>query len=354
METGERVSLVDVAKGLSILLVVLGHSHILDQMKDINQAFSSFRMPFFFFLSGIFFKPQISFWSTFLSKSDSLLKPYFFTLFIVACLNGNSTEGISLWRIAEIMYGVGQTIKSPWSPLWFLPHLWLIFMFSWFFIRFGIYRKYYIRWNFCLLLCLLAAANLTVGMFWKQNCFIFGAPVVLYGLPFSVDIVPVSLFFFLLGYELKEKVKRFKPSLLIFSISIASFVALHVFFDVHVDLNGRVYRTIATAPFVALCGIYFSLSIAYFLDKMKPVAKVFSYIGSRSLFLLLFHAYFLGLFYREYNTYFLIAPLLSYLLSIIASIFLAKIIYSSSLLSIFFRPLKNNNLLHTTVLWLRK
>ena len=346
---GKRVSLIDVAKGLSILLVVLGHSHILDQLKEVNRALSSFRMPFFFFLSGIFFKPQNSFWQTCLSKFDSLLKPYFFTLFVVACLGGN----LSLERMAEILYGVGKTIKWPWSPNWFLPHLWLLFIFSWLFIRFRVYRDNNPRWNICILLFLLAVTPYTMGMFWEQNCAVFGTSMTLYGLPFSADIVPVSLFFFLLGYSLKEKVKIFKPSLVLFAASFAAFVLSHVFLDIYVSLNGRVYRTVAAATFVAVCGIYFSLSLAYFLDKIEPVAKIFRYVGSRSLFLLLFHGYFMVWFYGEFNTRFPAAPMLSFLFAILVSLGLAKIIYVSNVLSLFFRPVKNNKLLQTIIVRLR-
>ena len=49
----ERVEYIDVARGIAMLLVILGHCH---QTVDctLNRFILSFHMPLFFFLSGIF------------------------------------------------------------------------------------------------------------------------------------------------------------------------------------------------------------------------------------------------------------------------------------------------------------
>ena len=48
-----RNSSIDVAKGIAIILVVLGHS-IAEPTVPLNKFILSFHMPLFFFLSGIF------------------------------------------------------------------------------------------------------------------------------------------------------------------------------------------------------------------------------------------------------------------------------------------------------------
>lgn len=341
-----RNRLVDVAKGLSILLVVLGHSHILDT--DVNRAFSSFRIPFFFFLSGIFFRYTGTLRSIFFSKSDSLLKPYFITLLIVACFN-NFADGMFWHRLIEILYGVGDTIKWPWSPLWFLPHLWLLFMSSYFLIRSNLYKKDSKYHNVPLFVFLLFAGNLITRTSPNQDYFTFGSYVEAYGLPFSAEILPISLIFFLLGHTYRKKVKSFTPSFLIFPLCFAIFVISHLYFDIYVDLNHRVYRNVLTALLVANCGIYFSLSISYFINRINPIANIMAYIGSRSLFVLLFHGFFMTWFNMKIGNQFWFTPILSYCLSIVSCLFLSMIAYSNDYLSLIFISVPKNPLFQKIV-----
>ena len=343
-----RNRLIDVAKGLSILLVVLGHSHILDT--EVNRAFSSFRMPFFFFISGIFFRYKESFRTFAFSKSDSLLKPYFITLIIAALVDGFD-NGAYWSRLVSILYGVGNTIKWPWSPLWFLPHLWLVFISSYFLIQFKIYKKEAHYLNVLLFVLLLFIGHLTTKSSPDQDYIHLGSYVEKYGLPLSAEILPISLIFFLLGHTLREKVKIFIPSLLIFSLCIAIFVISHNYFDIYVDLNHRVYRNVFTAMLVAICGMYFSLSLSYYIEKLTPVASVMAYIGSRSLFILVFH----GIFMTWFNTYFgnenWFVASLSYFFSIVCCLLVSLLIYSNNYLSFIFTSTKNNPLLQRIIIW---
>lgn len=54
---GTRINHIDIARGIAILLVVLGHCF---QSSDValNRVILSFHMPLFFFLSGVFAKPE--------------------------------------------------------------------------------------------------------------------------------------------------------------------------------------------------------------------------------------------------------------------------------------------------------
>jgi len=78
MET-KRIEFVDLAKGLCILLVVIFH---LDTTFKCNipylQMSSSFRMPLYFILSGLFFKDYGGFKSFFVKKTNKLAIPYAF------------------------------------------------------------------------------------------------------------------------------------------------------------------------------------------------------------------------------------------------------------------------------------
>ena len=55
-----RIELIDIAKGISIILVAFAHSKLRPYLPELNNALSLFRMPLFFFLSGIFFSAAIN------------------------------------------------------------------------------------------------------------------------------------------------------------------------------------------------------------------------------------------------------------------------------------------------------
>src|SRR5215475_5458676 len=128
----ERVRMIDIAKGITIAGVAFQHSHLDNFLPGLNHSLGLFRMPLFFFLSGIFFNEAIHFGDLVLSKTDSLLKPYFVTLgafLLVDIILGRQF----IPGLEGILYGNGVTIRwvAPWAgPLYFLTHLWVLFIFS--------------------------------------------------------------------------------------------------------------------------------------------------------------------------------------------------------------------------------
>ena len=75
----ERIHFIDVAKGIAISLVVLGHCAVtaLGDHSRLFYTIYAFHMPFWFFLSGILYSTKD--WKTFFSgKVKALLLPYLF------------------------------------------------------------------------------------------------------------------------------------------------------------------------------------------------------------------------------------------------------------------------------------
>ena len=56
----DRIEQMDIARGMGILLVVLGHNHVCASGTAIFLSIYSFHIPLFFFLSGLFHKRQVS------------------------------------------------------------------------------------------------------------------------------------------------------------------------------------------------------------------------------------------------------------------------------------------------------
>lgn len=120
-KTKQRIEYIDLAKGFCILLVVFTHANsaFLGEVEyAIEDALKIFRMPLYFFLSGLFFKPYEGYIGFLKRKINKLLIPFLFfhiaSCFIVPILNRTSFEWHTLW---DILLGYDG---SPNVPLWFL------------------------------------------------------------------------------------------------------------------------------------------------------------------------------------------------------------------------------------------
>ena len=75
----KRIEYIDLAKGICMFLVVMGHiqeAFASEEIKEISYVLSYFRMPLYFMLSGMFFKKYNSFRYFFTKKVNHLLVPY--------------------------------------------------------------------------------------------------------------------------------------------------------------------------------------------------------------------------------------------------------------------------------------
>ncbi len=79
-----RLRHIDIARGIAILLIAFTHSwladHLFNETWKLVKVIFSFSLPLFFFLSGVFFKPEQGLRYLVMRRGDSLLKPYFVVL----------------------------------------------------------------------------------------------------------------------------------------------------------------------------------------------------------------------------------------------------------------------------------
>ncbi len=144
----KRIVYIDIARGIGILLVVLGHNDFGFISPFFYQVIYSFHIPLFFFLSGLFLNPAIPFLEFFKKRFNGLLKPYLFTLFLIY-FTSVSFEKMSfqtaIQRIVKSLYGTGHYID--WVQLWFLPHLFVVSLYAFFFFfLFGKFKNRWLRW----------------------------------------------------------------------------------------------------------------------------------------------------------------------------------------------------------------
>ena len=79
----KRIEYLDIARGIGILLVVLGHNDFEAISLFIHQVIYSFHIPLFFFLSGYFINISIPFFDFVKKRFNALLKPFLFTIFLI-------------------------------------------------------------------------------------------------------------------------------------------------------------------------------------------------------------------------------------------------------------------------------
>lgn len=133
-----RIEYIDLAKGICIMLVVVAHTfkfygNYYGTQMPYADYFTTFRMPLYFFLSGLFFKTYGGLKDFAIRKSNKLLVPFFF-FYLVTCIGMKAL----LSSCSIPMDGV-EGIRVIWSfvcdkmlpngPLWFLLCLFWVNMF---------------------------------------------------------------------------------------------------------------------------------------------------------------------------------------------------------------------------------
>lgn len=123
---GDRLSWVDVARGLGIIAVVVGHVWMRGPLRD---ALYSFHMPLFFLLSGLLSRPQ-PIGSFTRRQIVGHMRPYaaLLTLLIVADQVIEPMKGgLPVFRhwpqdLGPILLG-GSWLRGPYTIFWFVPCL---------------------------------------------------------------------------------------------------------------------------------------------------------------------------------------------------------------------------------------
>jgi len=285
----KRIDYVDIAKGIGIVLVVMGHNDFALISPFAHKLIYSFHMPMFFFMSGMFFKPDLPFLMYARHRFNRVLKPFLFMiLFIYFASISFSNVGIpqASRRLIKALYGNGHYLD--WVQLWFLPHLFVVSLFAYFFFQ-AVYRRGLFPLRWVILSVLFIGGVLGITLFWPFEPDILGRGFTVFGLPFSLDLVFVSGFFFILGYELNKIRNDFSlgHSFTLF-ISGLTLLFLVWYFPATIDFNTRLFESLPINTLEALLGILFILAVSKQMERVGWLPSLFKYIGQASLVILVF------------------------------------------------------------------
>ena len=287
----KRIQYIDIAKGIGILLVVLGHNDLQAYHPMLHRFIYAFHMALFFFLSGIFFKPERPFKEIFARRFSGLMKPLIFIiLFIysVSVLFGKMSFAAAGGRLLKSLYMTGPYLN--WVQLWFLPVLFLINIYAFFFYRGANFLpKNWMRW--IVLVITLWIGTLWLPYMWTFDFMLFGRSLSVYGLPASLDLVLLGGFYFILAREMYRHLpESFFASKITFFASAAALFGMVFTLDIPVDFNMRLYTSWTLNTIEAIAGIIFILSLSRQIELYSERAtRFFSYIGSLTLSILIFH-----------------------------------------------------------------
>ncbi|MGQ0598279.1 acyltransferase family protein [Aquabacterium sp.] len=267
-----RIQSVDIARGLCIILVVWGHNA---QFTDtvINHALWSIRMPMMFFVAGSFINPQQGFGLLVRQKADTLLKPFV----VMALLQAPARMAIGETNPAALMIGIlaGGGNYLPWVYyLWYLPHLWLVFMSGHLLLSKGRFDNWHPGTKIVAIILALYVGIWMTGL----------VP----GAPLKLEALPKNLAFFMLGYMSRAIWASWRGSWPRASVAIGALLtSQYLAQSGAVDVSSAEY--VISYMVSSLAGITLVMALANGLSRAPLVSTILSRCGRESIFILLFH-----------------------------------------------------------------
>lgn len=269
-EANKRIEWIDTARGIGILLIILGH---LPDLGNIRTWLFSFHLPLFFFLSGYLFKKDIPFLTFLKKKAKTLLLPYaVLSLGIIAYLTvlkvyQKAFSFSYFWHLV-----LDYIVQRRSGTVWFLTCLFLLEILFWFLSKY--LKKYF-------LLAAIAAISIAGALYARFCGFI---------LPWNLDVCFAAIPFFYLGYLLRQY-----PKLLQFVLSnkwktilvLVACAAINLGFCIlncklgkieMVDMFGSVYGIYPLMLLSAVGGIGATVLLSTGIKS-----NVISHIGANSL-----------------------------------------------------------------------
>ena len=283
--TSKRISYIDMAKGIGIILVVAGHTGFLSD--TLLNWIMSFHMPLFFILSGMLLShtnADRQNMSAFLKKkARTILVPYFsfsvLSILFSAILDTGSFASYLPNALVQTftLYGI--------SVLWFLPALFLgetVFLF--------IRKKTSLLVSGILyfVICLLTVFCVNTYHYhyiidFENNLSVLGAYLI------AVFVrTGIAISFLAMGYYLQHFIFCAEKKKGIYAFCSLLFLLLNIFLSSKngkVDLNYMLFNNYLLYFSAALCGSLFVICLCAALPALTPLLAT----GKHSLIIMATH-----------------------------------------------------------------
>ena len=279
----------NIVKGVGMIAIIIGHSC----MDPVANYVYMFHIQLFFFVSGYLYcesKYGDDPWLNLKNKLKGLWLPYFIIISIFVLLHnvisliGMQPEGTMdyslkdmLVRICYAMFGVSDEFLA--GPVWFLRTLAMAMIIFGFIVVLSRLIEAKTNFAFKIIVQLILIIALTV----------LGYPLIASHtqLPADMQIAFEMMPFIWVGYFLRNYIGSI-DKLLNIIVGLIAFVIVGIVSSFQ-DLDMAMGNIFPYMHIVAFLGIYGCLSLSKLLCKWNISRKVFSIIGSISLYIMVVH-----------------------------------------------------------------
>ena len=335
-QSAERDTTLDIAKGVSILLMTVSHLLIFKnfpKLREFNETILVlFKMPLFIFISGILFSNRLGFKDFFVNKFDALIKPIlviFCGSIIVAIILNHSLD----YSFYEWIEFSNRMIKKYYYSLWFPL---VLFVTTILFksvvdakskFKPSIFMMVYII--LITLLILVTKQNIKISLFLTYPILYF--------------LIILSIGYLFKKYHLIHMMYRtdmFIFSVLIFIWYVTEKEALGVKMNLYMNQFGALIPTVITI----ISGITIILYLSKQISKTNYLSKILIYCSKASFFILAFHViignYIIYPYLKDYISDRYLLAVVTYIPTIAFCIAIYKILFRTKVLKYLLLPKK--------------
>lgn len=294
----KRCEFADVARGIGILLVILGH--LLTVSTAASSVIYSFHMPLFFILSGLFTKAKTPLKTRVVKSTSRLLLPYLYVTLFGVIFTLIADGGRLNWQTMLYEFLICRPRSIHAGQLWFLPCLFVTGILFHFAARF--FTTSLNPWLKLLIVAVyvLLANNLP---------FILNQNNVGY-IPLQLPVALMALVFYALGYYGKKIIFRMptQPASqrwLLFGACTLTTILCAVFGMGFVGFsNGEYGGNLFVFLLTAICGSAAVLLLSSLLVQVTflkgTILRFLRFMGQNSLIVFAVHSFVLYLIVRIY------------------------------------------------------
>ena len=300
MKDKKRITYWDIAKGITIVLVIIGHTG--DIPLGLRSLIFSFHMPLFFWANAVFIK-NFNIKKLLTKSSRSLLVPYVVTCLISAGLcvyrNNDINTNYIVFRNKVIDMFVGISRAS--TRFNRFGSVWLVWFVACLFVARFIYvvvmkcihkLPYIVQIIIIMILCMSGYYIGTKVAFlpWSADVSLFSLPLFWFGNHMNDMESWLDRIITMRGDENKTKkhgVRLIKPCIVILLTVIWLALCKKGFW---IEMATRRYPGVIVCLVCAMCGIVFIVAVSRIIDRYdNPLRSFLIWCGSNSMIILIFH-----------------------------------------------------------------
>jgi len=286
----DRIQWIDIAKGIGIICVVIGHYYSTNPfIFSLRQYIYWFHMPLFFILSGLLYRQTSSFIKFASTRFLHLMIPYYL-FFLLLHLDGIGNITIYTFVME------GPNFGTIW---WFVPSLFCTQILSFFILKFR--KKRFVL--YCAFFGYIIAMIITMHYteFFRQR------PIVMLTLPLGMEIVPMGIVFYLMGYYLQPRClsdrtissKRLFTALgcglSFFLLDFTKTVKLPLY-----SMGEKLYGYPVLNLIIPLIFFFTIRDLAIFFSKKSICAGFFSEVGKASMIIMFMNIPIMNLIFPDF------------------------------------------------------